>query len=79
MACRYGEDYVLHSLQGVAAIMQTRDYTEFADRVLASHDKANQQYAMDVSPAMGEMLAEMQACLKQLSGNSLCGDPEAVA
>jgi len=79
VACRYGEDYVLHSLQAVAAIMQTREYADFADRVLASHDKANQQYAMDVSPAMGEMLAEMQACLKQLSGNSLCGDPEAVA
>lgn len=40
---------------------------------------ANISIAMDVSPAMREMLAEMQACLKQLFGKSLCGDPEAVA
>ena len=34
---------------------------------------------MDVSPAMGDMLTEMQGCLKQLCGNSAIGSPEAVA
>ncbi|KAA6418902.1 MAG: hypothetical protein FRX49_11128 [Trebouxia sp. A1-2] len=34
---------------------------------------------MDVSPAMGLMLTEMQGCLKQLCGNSAAGNPEAVA
>jgi len=28
---------------------------------------------------MGDMLTEMQGCLKQLCGNSAVGDPEAVA
>ena len=34
---------------------------------------------MDASPAMGNMLTEMQGCLKQLCGSSVLGDPEAVA
>jgi len=34
---------------------------------------------MDVSPAMGDMLTEMQGCLKQLFGKSVVGIPEAVA
>ena len=41
--------------------------------------KANKQADMDVSPAMGLMLTEMQGCLKQLCGNSAAGNPEAVA
>ena len=41
--------------------------------------KANKQADMDVSPAMGDMLTEMQGCLKQLCGNSAAGNPEAVA
>ena len=45
----------------VTDIMQTREYAVFADRVLASHDRAYQQYAADISPVMREMLAEMQA------------------
>jgi hypothetical protein len=34
---------------------------------------------MDVSPAMGDMLTEMQGCLRQLFGKSVVGIPEAVA
>ena len=34
---------------------------------------------MDVSPTMGDMLTEMQGCLKQLCGNSAVGNPEAMA
>lgn len=44
-----------------------------------SHDRANKQAEMDVSPAMGDMLTEMQGCLKQLCGDSAVRDPEAVA
>ncbi len=33
----------------------------------------------NVSPAMGDMLTEMQGCLKQLCGNSVVRDPQAVA
>ncbi len=39
-------------LPAVTDIMQTREYAEFADRVLASHGRAYQQYALDISPAM---------------------------
>ncbi len=46
---------------------------------MSSHDKANKQAELDVSPAMGDMLTEMQGCLKQLCGNSAVGDSEAVA
>ncbi len=46
---------------------------------MSSHDKANRQAEMDVSPAMGDMLTDMQGCLKQLCGNSAVGNPEAVA
>ena len=46
---------------------------------MISHDRANKQAEMAVSPAMGDMLKEMQGCLKQLCGSSAVGDPEAVA
>ncbi len=57
----------------------THQYLHFAQQVMSSHDKANKQADMDVSPAMGDMLTEMQGCLKQLCGNSAAGNPEAVA
>ena len=77
--CRYGLSYVLHRLPAVANIIITPEYLQFAQQVLSSHDKANKQAEMDVSPAMGDMLTEMQGCLKQLCGNSAVGNPEAVA
>ena len=46
---------------------------------MSSHDKANKQAELDVSASMGEMLQDMQACLKQLCGSSAIQDPEAVA
>ena len=57
----------------------TQDYLHFAQQVMSSHDRANKQAELDVSPAMGHMLTEMQGCLKQLCGNSAVGNPEAVA
>ena len=52
---------------------------QFAQQVMASHDKANKQADLDVSPAMGDTLTEMQGCLTQLYGNAAIRDPEAVA
>ena len=72
--------YVLHRLPAVANIMLTQEYLEFAQQVMSSHDKANKQAELDVSASMGEMLQDMQACLKQLCGSSSAiQDPEAVA
>lgn len=34
---------------------------------------------MDVSPAMGDMLIEMQGCVRQLFDKSVIGIPEAVS
>ncbi|DBB15867.1 TPA: hypothetical protein ACH3X3_004057 [Trebouxia sp. C0006] len=76
---RYGLSYVLHKLPDVANIMLTQEYLEFAQQVMSSHDKANKQAEVDVSASMGEMLQDMQACLKQLCGSSAIQDPEAVA
>jgi hypothetical protein len=76
---RYGLAYVLHRLPAVTNIIMTQEYLQFAQQVLSSHDRANRQAEMDVSPAMGDMLTEMQGCLKQLCGNSAVGNPEAVA
>ena len=59
--------------------MVTPQYLHFTQQIFSSHDKANKQAEMDVSPAMGDMLTEMQGCLKQLCGNSAAGNPEAVA
>ena len=70
---------MLHRLPAVANIIVTPEYLQFTQQVLASHDKANRQAEMDGSPAMTEMLTEMQGCLKQLCGNSVVGSPEAVA
>jgi len=70
---------VLHRLPDVANIMLTQEYLEFAQQVMSSHDKANKQAEVDVSASMGEMLQDMQACLKQLCGSSAIQDPEAVA
>jgi len=77
--CRYGMAYVLHRLPAAANIIMTQEYLDFAQQVMSSHDRANKQAEMDVSPAMGDMLTEMQGCLKQLCGSSVVGDPEAVA
>lgn len=70
---------MLHRLPAVANIIVTPEYLHFTQQVMSSHDKANRQAEMDVSPAMGDMLTEMQGCLKQLCGNSVVGNPEAVA
>ena len=79
LSCRFGVTYVLHRLPAVANIIITREYLQFAQQVMSSHERANKQADMDVSPAMGDMLTEMQGCLKQLCGNSAVGNPEAVA
>ena len=70
---------MLHRVPTVANIIVTPQYLQFTQQVMSSHDKANRQAEMDVSPAMGDMLTEMQGCLKQLCGNSAVGNPEAVA
>lgn len=79
LLCGYGLTYVLHRLPAVTNIMVTPQYLHFTQQVISSHDKANRQAEMDVSPTMGDMLTEMQGCLKQLCGNSSAGNPEAVA
>ena len=71
--------YVLHRLPAAANIIMTQEYLDFAQQVISSHDRANKQAEMDVSPAVGDMLTEMQGCLKQLCGSSVAGDPEAMA
>ncbi len=71
--------YVLHRLPAVADIILTPEYEHFAEAVMTSHNKADQQAALDISPAMGDILTDMQSCLQQLCGSSMCGDPEAVA
>jgi hypothetical protein len=63
----------------VAAIIVTQEYLHFAEQVVTSHDKANKQAELDVSAGMGDMLTDMQACLKQLCGTSTVGDAETVA
>ncbi len=77
--CRYGLAYILHRLPAVAAIIVTEEYLHFAEQVMSSHDKANKQAELDVSASMGDMLTDMQACLKQLCGASAVGDAETVA
>ncbi len=79
MTCRYGVSYILHRLPAAANIMLTQEYLHFAKQVLSSHDKANKQADLDVSASMGDMLTEMQACLKQLCGSSSVEEPEVVA
>ena len=79
LSCRFGVAYVLHRLPAVGNIILTREYSRFAQQIVSSHDRANKQADMDVSPAMGDMLTEMQGCLNQLCGNSAVGNPEAVA
>ena len=69
----------MHRLPAVAAIIVTQEYLHFAREVVASHDKANMQAELDVAPAMGDMLADMQACLRHLCGASAVGDAETVA
>ena len=70
---------MLHRLPAVADIILTPEYEHFAEAVMTSHSKADQQAALDISPAMGDILTDMQSCLQQLCGSSMCGDPEAVA
>lgn len=62
-----------------ADIILTPEYEHFAEAVMTSHSKADQQAALDISPAMGDILTDMQSCLQQLCGSLMCGDPEAVA
>ena len=52
------------------------EYAKFADRVLASHDRA---YILHISPAMRETLAEMQACLNQQCDIAACRHPDMMA
>ena len=77
--CRYGMSYILHRLPAVASIMITQEYSQFAQQVWSSHNKANKQAELDVSAGMGDMLQDMQACLKQLCGSAAAREPEAVA
>ncbi len=77
--CRYGMSYISHRLPAVASIMITQEYSQFAQQVWSSHIKANKQAELDVSASMGDMLQDMQACLKQLCGSAAVGEPEAVA
>ena len=44
---------------------------------MSSQDRANKQAELDMSP--GDVLTEIQGCLKQLCGNSAVGIPETVA
>ena len=69
----------MHRLPAVANIIMTPEYLHFTQQIMTSHDRAIKQAEMDVSPPMGDMLTEMQGCLKQLCGNSAVGNPEAVA
>ena len=78
LLCRYGLAYVLHRLPAVANIMVTPEYLHFTQQIMSSHDRANRQAEMDAGPAMGDMLTDMQGCLKQLCGNTAVGNPEAV-
>ena len=55
--------YALHRLPAVASIILTQEYLEFAQHVMASHDKVDKQAELDVSASMGEMLQDMQDCL----------------
>ncbi|DBA90412.1 TPA: hypothetical protein ACH3X1_003686 [Trebouxia sp. C0004] len=59
--------------------MITQEYSQFAKQVWSSHNKANKQAELDVSAGMGDILQDMQACLKQLCGSAALGEPEAVA
>ena len=68
----------LHRLPA-AKIIMTQEYLNFAQQVMSSHDRANKQAEMNVTPAMGDRMTEMQGCLKQLCGSSVAGDPEAAA
>ena len=79
VTCRYGMSHILHRLPAVASIMITQEYSHFAKQVWSSHNKANKQAELDVSAGMGDILQDMQACLKQLCGGAAVGEPEAVA
>ncbi len=79
VTCRYGMSYILHRLPAVASIMVTQEYSQFAKQVWSSHNKTNKQAELDVSAGMGNILQDMQACLKQLCGGAAVGEPEAVA
>jgi len=79
VTCRYGMSYILHQLPAVASIMVTQEYSQFAKQVWSSHNKANKQAELDVSAGMGDILQDMQACLKHLCGSAAVGEPEAVA
>ncbi len=59
--------------------MVTQEYSQFAKQVWSRHNKANKQAELDVSAGMGDILQDMQACLKQLCGSAAVGEPEAVA
>ncbi len=59
LSCRYGMAYVLHRLPAVANIIMAQEYLDFAQQVMSSHDRADKQAEMDVSPALGDMLIEM--------------------
>jgi len=79
VTCRYGMSYILHRLPAVASIIVTQEYSQFAKQVWSSHNKTNKQAELDVSAGMGDILQDMQACLKQLCGGAAVGEPEAVA
>ncbi|DBB07155.1 TPA: hypothetical protein ACH3X1_011726 [Trebouxia sp. C0004] len=49
---RYGVAYVLHRLPAVVNIIVTPEYLHFTQQVMSSHDRANRQAEMDVSPAI---------------------------
>ena len=48
----------------VANSFRTQECLHYAQQVMSSHDSANKSAEMDVTPAMGDMLTEMQGCLR---------------
>ncbi|DBA79577.1 TPA: hypothetical protein ACH3X1_008269 [Trebouxia sp. C0004] len=65
--------------QRLPAVADIVNMSTLLRQVMTSHNKADQQAALDISLAMGDILTDMQSCLQQLTGSSMCGDPEAVA
>ena len=67
----------MHRLPAGANIIMTQQFFHFVQQVMSTQDRANKQAEMDVS--MGDMLTEIQGCLKQLYVAAcgmwqLCGD-----
>ncbi|DBA76049.1 TPA: hypothetical protein ACH3X1_009797, partial [Trebouxia sp. C0004] len=57
----YGVAYVLHRLPAVANTIVTPEYLHFTQQVMSSHDRANRQAEMDVSPAIWDSCDDLLA------------------